>query len=84
MNAAPIPGYEGYYATPDGRVISGRTEPPKELVQRVHKGYLHVVVRAGTGRAAKRKLPVHQLVLSAFAGERPFSRRVAQARSSRR
>ena len=65
-----IPGYEGYYATEDGQVISVRTGQQRILSQRIHKGYLHVQIRKGIGRHTRVKVPVHQLVLSAFKGEK--------------
>jgi DNA-binding NarL/FixJ family response regulator len=65
-----IPGYEGYYATEDGQIISIRTGRQRILSQRIHKGYLHVQIRKGIGRHTQVKVPVHQLVLSAFKGEK--------------
>jgi hypothetical protein len=63
-----IPGYPGYFATEDGKIISTRTIPTKLLTQRIHKGYYHVFVKTGTGRHTKKKMPVHQLVLMAYRG----------------
>ena len=65
-----IPGLVGYYATNDGLIVSVRSGQSRVLSQRIHKDYLHVQVKRGIGRATKAKLPVHQLVLLAFKGEK--------------
>jgi hypothetical protein len=70
MSMKKIPGYEGYYATEDGQIISVRTGIERALSQKIHKGYLHVFIRKGIGRHTKVKIPVHQLVLMAFKGEK--------------
>lgn len=66
-----IPGYPGYLATADGRIISTRTNPHRALAAILHKGYLHVNVKTGKGRKTKKKEPVHKLVLLAFYGPKP-------------
>ncbi len=70
----PIPGCEGFFATRDGRILSFRTGTIRELSARPNKGYLHVNIRYGTGRASRRREAVHKLVLLAWHGERPFPR----------
>ncbi|ADL50541.1 HNH endonuclease [Clostridium cellulovorans] len=65
-----IPGYHGYYATEDAQIISIRSGTERILSQRMHKGYLHVQIRKGIGRDTKVKVPVHQLVLATFKGQR--------------
>jgi hypothetical protein len=50
---------------------SSRTGTLRPLAERKHKGYWHVFVRYGVGRSAKRKEPVHKLVLVAFVGSAP-------------
>lgn len=67
----PIPGYEGYYATSSGDIITTRTKHPQILSARVHNDYLHVRVKLGLGRQTRKKMPVHQLVTTAFHGMRP-------------
>ena len=65
-----IPGFSGYYASQDGHIYSIRTGEMKELSQRIHKGYLHVFVKKGIGRDTKVKMPVHQLMLLTYKGEK--------------
>jgi NUMOD4 motif. len=65
-----IPGYQGYYATEDGNIISLRSGFERILCQRIHKGYQHVQIRKGIGRDTKVKVPVHQLVLSTFKSQK--------------
>lgn len=65
-----IPGFPGYLASEDGYIFSNRTGNLKQLTARIHKGYLHVYVRYGSGRQTVKKKPVHQLVLMAFEGEK--------------
>jgi hypothetical protein len=65
-----IPGYDGYYATDEGQIISTRSGQARILSQRIHKGYLHVQIRKGIGRSTKIKTPVHQLILLAFKGNK--------------
>lgn len=60
---APIPGFDGYRATCDGRVY-GRRSPTKPLsVSPDRDGYLQVMVRA-MGKSYSRR--VHTLVALAF------------------
>lgn len=68
----PIPGCEGFFATRNGRILSTRTGKISEISAGEHKGYLHVWVRYGLGRASRRREPVHKLVLMAWHGEKPF------------
>jgi NUMOD4 motif. len=68
-----IPGCRGYFAMSDGRIITTRTNPPRELSAAMHKGYLHVWVRFGVGEAARRRCPVHRLVLAAYKGWCPHA-----------
>ena len=74
----PIPGFPGYLAGPDGEIVSTRVQPATRLAARMHKGYLHVSVRGGTGKSARRKMPVHQLVLLAYEGPKPFPQAVTR------
>ncbi len=65
-----IPGFDGYYATEEGEVVSAREATPKVLKARVRDGYLWVtlfVVLAG--RKCRRPQPVHRLVLLAYSGQ---------------
>ena len=64
LNARPVPGYKGYYATADGRVFS-----IMEMKRARHSdGYL----RVQTFSNQVRKRPgVHTMVASAFIGPRP-------------
>lgn len=65
-----IPGYPLYQAADDGRIRTLRCDPPRVLSQRPHNRYLHVqIVTPPHGK--QRKVPVHRLVLLAFAGPRP-------------
>jgi hypothetical protein len=73
-----IPGFDGYYATPDGQILSTRSGAVRQLAQRLHKGYWHSVVRHGVGRATARKEPVHRLVLLAFKGRPSFAASVCR------
>lgn len=70
MNA--IPGFDGYFATEDGRIVSMRSGAPVELRQRIRRGYwvvtLHIRMR---GQVQARSRHVHQMVLPAFKGEAP-------------
>lgn len=67
-----IPGALGYFATLDGQIVSFRMGRARYLAAAMNKGYLHVWVRFGYGRSARRRLPVHQLVLMAWRGLKPF------------
>jgi len=68
-----VPGYPGILATADGRIISLRTPGfRRELGQRKNQGgYLCVNIKAAPGRANKRKIVVHRLVLLAWHGHPP-------------
>lgn len=71
--AVPIPGYDPYYALPDGSILSafeGPTGPIRTLKTsnlNIH-GYPYVTLYGTTPVA------VHKLVLLAFVGPRPSSR----------
>lgn len=71
MELTIIPTLIGYLASPTGDIYSLRSGAPRLLKVQMHKGYAHVYVRYGYGRAAQRKVPLHQLVLLAFKGPRP-------------
>lgn len=73
-----IPGYPGYYVTEDGDVFSMRSVECRPLVKQLHKGYYHVFVKHGFGRKTKVKMPVHQLVLMAYVGPKPFAEAVTR------
>jgi hypothetical protein len=73
-----ISGLVGYYATEDGKIYSDRTGTLVELSPHLHKGYLHVNVRIGVGRSTRKTVPVHQLVLKAFVGNKPFENAVTR------
>jgi hypothetical protein len=66
-----IPGYRGYFASEDGKIISTRSGQQRVLKQRIHKSYLHVQISKDTKRSVKVKMPVHQLVLMAYVGNKP-------------
>lgn len=65
-----VPGYQGILATADGRIISLRTSGiRRELAQRKNQdGYLCVNIKDAPGRANKKKIVVHRLVLLAWHG----------------
>jgi hypothetical protein len=67
-----IPGFPGYFAASEGEIYSNRTGSLKVISQHLHKGYLLANVKTGVGRSTKKKMPVHQLVLFAFHGPKPF------------
>ncbi len=73
-----IPGYPGYYATKDGEIISVRGGACRTLAKQNHRGYYHVFVKHGIGRKTKVKMPVHQLVLMAYIGPKPFTEAVTR------
>ena len=67
-----VPGFPGYYASTDGRILSERRRGVTELHPIVHKpdGHLYVFLyRQGLRRGVK--CYVHQVVLRAFVGEPP-------------
>lgn len=64
-----IPGYEGYYATHDGHILSMRSGAAHRIAERWHRGYLHVNVRRTASKVYKE--PVHKLVLLAYRGPKP-------------
>lgn len=65
-----VAGWQGYLADDDGCIYSTRSGQLLKLKGRMHKGYLTVFAKRD-GR--QHKVPVHQLVLAAFEGERPSS-----------
>lgn len=72
----PIPSFDGYFCSDDGRVWSSwiprrkkQTWPPRELAQRTDvKGYRRVSFGE---RSVRRSMMVHRLVLLAFHGDPP-------------
>ena len=67
----PIPSYPGYYADEYGNIYSMRSGVEVKISQRIHKDYLHVIVRDNNSPVRRHKEPVHKLVLQAFKGYRP-------------
>ena len=64
-----ITGWPGYYATADGRILSGKSGRMVEKAQHLDKwGYRRVTLSCGQ---VQRPLHVHRLVLEAFVGPRP-------------
>lgn len=64
-----IPGFIGYAATEDGRILS-RRDGLRELLQRPVDGYMNVTLGMRiNGKKARRRYPVHRLVCLAFHGE---------------
>jgi hypothetical protein len=64
-----IPGFAGYWATEDGRILS-RRDGERELLQRSVDGYMHVTLGVRVhGKKARRRYPVHRLVCLAFHGQ---------------
>lgn len=64
-----IPGFVGYAATEDGRILSSR-DGVRELLQRSVDGYMHVTLGVRVhGKRARRRYPVHRLVCLAFHGQ---------------
>lgn len=64
-------GYPGYLVTPSGVIWSVREGFPRKLITSMHKGYVHAQIKSAPGRHNQRKMPVHQVVLLAYRGERP-------------
>ncbi|KEH09286.1 hypothetical protein GY15_31630 [Delftia sp. 670] len=64
-----IPGFAGYWATEDGRILSSR-DGVRELQQRSVDGYMNVTLGVRVrGKKARRRYPVHRLVCLAFHGQ---------------
>lgn len=69
----PVPGFPGYYASPDGRVFSNRpwrgSTARRELAGGIARtGYRQIVLCDG---AHRRTREVHAIVAEAFHGPRP-------------
>lgn len=68
----PIPGYDGYFVTPDGRVFSnrryGRAGMLFEMRQHYNNGYLCFTINTPTWHAVVR---VHIAVALAYIGPKP-------------
>ncbi len=65
-----VPCYPGYYVTANGAVISLRSGEERVISQRLHKGYFHVNVRVASQKGKWLKIPVHQLMLIAYKGDK--------------
>nr|WP_182312109.1 HNH endonuclease [Comamonas testosteroni] len=73
-----IPGFVGYAATEDGKILSLR-DGVRELKQRLKKGYMNVTLGVLVqGKKARRCQPVHRLVCLAFHGEPHGKRNLAR------
>lgn len=70
----PIPEFEGYSISSEGRIWSNKTNRFMRLFPDV-RGYMYVCLRR-QGRSIRR--PVHQLVLEAHAGPRPVGFQVVR------
>lgn len=75
--AAPIPGYPGYFALKDGRLLSVRSRLQDGLYRFMTPtpdgaGYLRVSATDGSGK--ERTLKVHRAVIETFKGPRPSTR----------
>ena len=66
----PIPGDDGYYASPDGRIFSTRQSKLKEISQSIVRGYASVAIMR-PGKSTGTRVYVHVLVCAAFHGPRP-------------
>lgn len=67
-----IPGFDGFFATEDGKIISMRSGQAYELKQRSDRhGYFIVTIRAAPKPAPRLRMRVHTLVLLAFVGPKP-------------
>lgn len=66
----PIPGFDGYSATPDGSIYSIRSGLLVRLRPHQGDGYLHVGLRV-YGRKNARRCAVHLLIALTFIGPRP-------------
>ena len=65
----PIPGFDDYYATADGRIISRKRKRAIEMKQMVTRyGYAYVYLSENGNQT---KMLVHRAVLSAFSGINP-------------
>lgn len=73
-----IPGFAGYAATEDGRILSHR-DGARELKQRLVDGYMNVTLGVRIrGKRARRRYPVHRLMCLAFHGEPEAASSVAR------
>ena len=70
MRVKEIPEYPGFYATDTGMIFSVRSGSRRILSQTLHQGYYRVHIKAS--KNAWNRVPVHQLVLFAFYGPKPF------------
>ncbi len=71
MDLQPIPGYDGYFASRCGCIVSHRKYKPTVLKPSSHTmGYRQVGLRTDSGKF-KTQL-VHQMVLLAWVGPRPY------------
>lgn len=69
LDARPVPGFDGYYATSDGRVFS-----VCEMKRFLHNdGYYRITTFA---KRLRRRAGVHTLVALAFVGEPPPGKRL--------
>lgn len=66
----PIPGYNGYLASSDGRIFSNRSGDVIELKRRLCRGYFVVTIAEGKPKR-RNKATVHRMVLLAYAGLPP-------------
>jgi hypothetical protein len=76
MEIKEIPEYPGFYATDTGIILSMRSGRKRILSQTLHKGYYRVHIKALKNIWIR--VPVHQLVLFAFYGPKPFANAVCR------
>lgn len=65
----PVPGFPSYLVSNQGRVVSERRTPARELTPRIKRGY--ALVRLADGRGGDKQQAIHRLVLAAFVGPCP-------------
>jgi hypothetical protein len=67
-----IPNHPGYFATPEGQIVSIKSGEPLVLKQRIRDGYWFVTLHSRVGKKRKaHRAAVHRLVLLAFQGPPP-------------
>ncbi len=68
-----VPRYEGYFATTDGKIFSGKSQEfLKQFVKSKKTGYLAVnLYVGGTGKHKFKQEHIHTLVLETFVGPMP-------------
>lgn len=83
IESRPIPGFDGYLATADGRVIGRHGRPLAFYLD--EDGYRRVTLASARGKDARRvHVGIHQAVCLAFHGPRPAGMEVRHLDGSKR